>query len=199
MHIAKWVGLGLVASSFFIICMVLLKKNEPFFNLREIAESHFAFLQKSNAQFLIFTYVPLLFAIGLSLLYTGGAAFYSDLSVVLGILLSMLLASLSILSNYDFEKVEDEAQRKKGKAVVRDTINAILFDSILCVALLLYGLTIIVLSNGSYEWLPFDLVIVKTVISGIAYYIFTVILLNLLLVFKQMSNIIEFSILVKKE
>ena len=36
----------------------------------------------------------------------------------------MLLASLSILSNYDFSTVKDASQREKGKKVVRQTINA---------------------------------------------------------------------------
>ena len=111
----------------------------------------------------------------------------------------MLLASLSILSNYDFSTVKDASQREKGKKVVRQTINAIMFDSLLCVFLLLYGLTIIVLSSGDFSWIPISMNIIKAIVSAIAYYLFSVILLNLLLIVKQMSKIIEFNIVVKRD
>jgi len=41
--------------------------------------------------------------------------------------------------------------------------------------------------------------IIKTAVSAVAYYLFVVILLNLLLIVKQMSKIIEFNIVVKRD
>ena len=74
-----------------------------------------------------------------------------------------------------------------------------MFDSLLCVFLLLYGLTIIVLSSGDFSWIPISMNIIKAIVSAIAYYLFSVILLNLLLIVKQMSKIIEFNIVVKRD
>ena len=174
----------------------LLRKEEPFFNLRDIIKAHKQLIRGSE---ILFCILPMCFAVGLSLLYTAGAQFYTEISVILGIFLSMLLASLSILSNYDFSTVKDASQREKGKKVVRQTINAIMFDSLLCVFLLLYGLTIIVLSSGDFSWIPISMNIIKAIVSAIAYYLFSVILLNLLLIVKQMSKIIEFNIVVKRD
>ena len=173
----KLCGLLLVLISSVIMIFSLLRKEEPFFNLQDIIKAHKHLVRGSE---ILFCIIPLCFAVGLSLLYTAGAQFYSEISVILGIFLSMLLASLSILSNYDFSTVTDANQREKGKKVVRETINAIMFDAILCVFLLLYGLIIIVLSGGDYSWIPISMNIIKTAVSAVAYYLFVVILLNLL-------------------
>ena len=192
----KLCGLLLVLISSVIMIFSLLRKEEPFFNLQDIIKAHKHLVRGSE---ILFCIIPLCFAVGLSLLYTAGAQFYTEISVILGIFLSMLLASLSILSNYDFSTVTDANQREKGKKVVRETINAIMFDAILCVFLLLYGLIIIVLSGGDYSWIPISMNIIKTTVSAVAYYLFVVILLNLLLIVKQMSKIIEFNIVVKRD
>lgn len=192
----KLCGLLLVLISSVIMIVSLLRKEEPFFNLQDIIKAHKHLVRGSE---ILFCIIPLCFAVGLSLLYTAGAQFYTEISVILGIFLSMLLASLSILSNYDFSTVTDANQREKGKKVVRETINAIMFDAILCVFLLLYGLIIIVLSGGDYSWIPISMNIIKTAVSAVAYYLFVVILLNLLLIVKQMSKIIEFNIVVKRD
>ena len=192
----KLCGLLLVLISSVIMIFSLLRKEEPFFNLQDIIKAHKHLVRGSE---ILFCIIPLCFAVGLSLLYTAGAQFYTEISVILGIFLSMLLASLSILSNYDFSTVTDANQREKGKKVVRETINAIMFDAILCVFLLLYGLIMIVLSGGDYSWIPISMNIIKTAVSAVAYYLFVVILLNLLLIVKQMSKIIEFNIVVKRD
>ena len=129
----------------------------------------------------------------------AGTRFYSEIGVILGIILSMLLASLSILCNYDFSEVRDEQQRKKGRDVVKTTINVVFFDVLMCVFLLLYGLVIIVLSDGDYTWLHIDITLLKVIISAVSYYVFSIIMLNLLLVVKQISRIIEFNLIVKKK
>lgn len=192
----KFGGLLLVFISLAVMIFSLLRKEEPFFNLRDIIKAHKQLIRGSE---ILFCILPMCFAVGLALLYTAGAQFYTEISVILGIFLSMLLASLSILSNYDFSTVKDASQREKGKKVVRQTINAIMFDSLLCVFLLLYGLTIIVLSSGDFSWIPISMNIIKAIVSAIAYYLFSVILLNLLLIVKQMSKIIEFNIVVKRD
>ena len=192
----KFGGLLLVFISLAVMIFSLLRKEEPFFNLRDIIKAHKQLIRGSE---ILFCILPMCFAVGLSLLYTAGAQFYTEISVILGIFLSMLLASLSILSNYDFSTVKDASQREKGKKVVRQTINAIMFDSLLCVFLLLYGLTIIVLSSGDFSWIPISMNIIKAIVSAIAYYLFSVILLNLLQIVKQMSKIIEFNIVVKRD
>lgn len=95
-----------------IMSVSLLRKNEPFFNIHEIVQEYRKLIRGSTIVFFI---LPLLFSVGLALLYTAGTRFYSEIGVILGIILSMLLASLSILCNYDFQKSGmSSSERKAG-------------------------------------------------------------------------------------
>ena len=118
---------------------------------------------------------------------------------VLSSFISVLLTILSILSNYDFSTVADEAQKNKGRKVVEDTINAITFSTLLCIFLLLYNLVLIIFRTCDLSWVAWDLGFIKAAVSAVAYYLFAVICLNLLLIVKQMSKIIQFNLNVKKE
>lgn len=191
----KIIGLGLVVFSLLGTVLCLVRKDEPFFNLRKVIENHLQLFKNCRGQYFVFYGFPLLFAVGLSLVYQVGASFYSELSVILGILLTMLMAMLSILGGYSFSTIKDREQQKRGTKGIEETINAIIFESILIIGLLLYGLTIIVVSGTAFPPVFYK---VKVIISGLAYYVFFVILLNLLLIIKHMSNLIVFNLHVKR-
>lgn len=193
------IGIALVVSSLLLIAICLFHKREAFFNLRNIVKKHFELFKNSRINYAVFYFLPGLFAVGLAMLYSAAIEFYTELSVILGIILSVLLTILSILSNYDFSTVADEVQKKKGRKVVEDTINAITFSTLLCIFLLLYNLVLIILRTCDLSWVTWDLGFLKAAVSAVAYYLFAVICLNLLLIVKQMSKIIQFNLNVKKE
>ena len=198
MQTSTIIGVALIAVSLLLISIGLFHKKEAFFNLRDIVKNHLTIFENSRMNYVVFYVLPALFAAGLSLLYSAATEFYTELSVILGILLSVLLTILSILSNYDFSTVTDEQQKEKAKEVVEQTINAITFSALLCIFLLLYNLTLIIVRSYDFTWITWDLSFIKAIISAIAYYVFAVICLNLLLVVKQMSKIIQFNLNVKK-
>lgn len=198
MEIKTIIGLSLVAFSALLIFLCMMRKKEDFFNIRKTICDHLKVFKHCPSKYWIFYGLPLMFSVGLALIYEAGASFYTELSVVLGIILSMLFAILSILSSQDYSAVNDKTQKSKAKKVLKETTNAIVFDSVLSLFLMLYGLVIIVLSGINTIEIPFNPTIVKAVASGIAYYVFTIILLNLLFIVKQMSKIIEFNIEVKR-
>lgn len=193
MELIKIIGLSLITVSAAIIAACLLRKHESFFNLRSIVKEHFHLFKNCKSQYIVFYILPLIFAVGLAMVYEAGETFYTNLSVIISILLSMLLAVLSILTGKDYRSVSDNGQREKIKAVTKETITAIIFDTVLCIFLLLYGLVMVVI-----EGIQFDTEIVKRVFAGIAYYNFSVILLNLLLIVKRMSKIIDFDFTVQR-
>lgn len=198
----KNIGIALIVFSSFTILLLLFHKNESFFNLRTVIKEHLGLFKHCKSQYIIFYILPLFFAAGLALLYEGGERFYTELSVVMGIILSMLFAILSILSGHDFSTVKDETQQTMAKKVVKETINAIIFDSMLCLFLLLYGLVMIVVEGISFTEVslsPTAIAIATCILAGISYYIFAVILLTLLLIIKQMSKLVEFNMNVKKK
>ncbi len=193
------IGITLVVLSLLLIAICLFHKREDFFNLRNVVRKHFELFRNSKINYAVFYVLPGLFAVGLSMLYCAAIEFYTELSVILGIILSVLLTILSILSNYDFSTVLDEQQKERGRKVVEDTINSITFSTLLCIFLLLYNLVLIILRSCDLSWITFDLGFIKAAVSAVAYYLFSVICLNLLLIVKQMSKIIQFNLKVKKE
>ncbi len=201
MDYLKLTGFALVVLSSAIIFFLLLRKNESFFNVRNVVKKHFSLFENCRSQYVVFYIMPLFFSIGLALIYCADITFYSNMSVILGILISMLFAILSILSSVDFSGY-NKSQKDKANVVVLETVNAIVFDSILCLALMLYSLVVTVISGIDFTAFSINETvwgIIKMFVSGVAYYLFTVILLTLMLIVKRMSKIIDFKLKAKKE
>lgn len=156
MEIKTIVGLSLVVFSSLMIFICMMRKKEDFFNIRKTLCDHLKIFKYCPSKYWIFYGLPLLFSVGLALIYKAGSGFYTELSVILGIILSMLFAILSILTSQDYSTVNDETQKRKAKRVLKTTTNAIVFDSILSLFLMLYGLVIIVLSGIKTIEIPFN-------------------------------------------
>ena len=137
-------------------------------------------------------------------LYQADKEFYSNLSVIISILLSMLFAILSILTsrNYDFnckrddgtENAEKKKVVKKMQAVLSETTTAIVFDVILSIFLVLYALVMPMVGE-----IGIDMLWVNITLSIVSYYLITVILLNLLLIIKRMTKLIDIGINITNE
>ena len=187
----KLIGIILSIISIALIICILFRRKEPYFNFREIIKEHLCLFSNCKFQYFVFYFLPLILSIGLSLLFSANAAFFSHLGVVLSIIISMLLALLSILSGYDFTKFEDENQKNNAKIAVKQTINAILFCCIIGISLLLIGFIVIAINGKNIEWIPFNYNYCKIIVSALSYYLSIVLLMNLLLIIKNMSKIIE--------
>ncbi len=191
MNCLKWIGLGIVILFAVLMLIFLFRKNDSFFNIRQTIKEHLCLFKNCKIQYIIFYIFPLFFAVGLSLIYQASQSLYSGVSVILGIILSMLLGILSILAGQDFASVQDENQKQRAKMVVKETINSIVFNSMLCI-LLLYSLIMTEVVSQEINF------ILNCVLSSIFYYIFIVILFTLFLIVKHMSRLIEFNLKVKK-
>lgn len=95
-----------------IMSVSLLRKNEPFFNIHEIVQEYRKLIRGSTIVFFI---LPLLFSVGLALLYTAGTRFYSEIGVILGIILSMLWRHSAFCAITIFQKSGmSSSERKAG-------------------------------------------------------------------------------------
>lgn len=199
MSCIRFVGIILSVLAIILIAFFLFKKNEPFFNLREILSQHILLFQNCKSQYFVFYFFPLLLSIGLSLLVTVNTAFFSHLGVVLSIILSMLLALMSILTNYDYSIIENQKQKEKLKVVVKQTTNAIIFSCIIGILMLLIGFVVIAVSDKNISWIPIDLNLCKILLSVFTYYGLCVILLTLLLIIKNLTKIIAFNLAIERK
>lgn len=195
----KIIGLLLFLLATILIFWFLFKKNEPFFNLRKVIYEHLLLFKNCKSQYFVFYVLPLLFSIGLSLIVTVNISFFSHMGVVLSIVLSMLMALMSILTNYDYSVFENENQHAKAKLAVTQTINAILFCCFIGITMLLLGFAVIAVGDKDISWIPFDLKLCKILFSVFTYYFLCVILLTLLLIIKNISKIIEVNMTIERK
>ena len=199
MCVSKIVGIALILISSIICVCSSISKKTGFFNLKTIFVNYFKMFKSSIKHISLFYGVPLVFALGIALVYQADKEYYSNLRVIVSILISMLFAILSILTSktYDFnyknddgtENTEKKKVVKKLQSVLSETTTAIVFDVILSIFLVLYTLVIPIVDEigiGEY-W-------VNIILSIVSYYLITVILLNLLLIIKRMTKLIDIGI-----
>lgn len=185
MILKEMIGIVLIFFSVIILSGYFLKmKIDNFFDIKKVVTEYLKIFSENKIQYIILFFIPFLFAVGLALLYTADNNFYSELSVVISIILSMLMVNLSILVGQKFEILSDT--QSTIIVVLKETIDAILFASLLCIVLLFCNLIAIII-GGLYFC-------VDIFLAFFAYYIFTVLLLTVLMIFKRMARIIEYSL-----
>ncbi|MBO4972704.1 MAG: hypothetical protein J6D45_07800 [Clostridia bacterium] len=199
MCVIRIVGISFILISAIICACSIISKKPGFFNLKAVFVNHFKLFKHSFKHSFLFYGVPLIFASGIALVYQADKEFYSNLSVIISILLSMLFAILSILTskNYDFnckkedgtENVEKKKVVKNMQAVMSETTTAIVFDVMLSIFLVLYALVMPIV-----EEIGINVLGVNITLSIVSYYLITVILLNLLLIIKRMTKLINIGI-----
>lgn len=181
----EMIGIVLIFFSVIILSGYFLKmKIDNFFDIKKVVTEYLKIFSENKIQYIILFFIPFLFAVGLALLYTADNNFYSELAVVISIILSMLMVNLSILVGQKFEILSDT--QSTIIVVLKETIDAILFASLLCIVLLFCNLIAIII-GGLYFC-------VDIFLAFFAYYIFTVLLLTVLMIFKRMARIIEYSL-----
>jgi len=176
------IGLILVVISFVpIIISIKFKRN--FFNVKEVIIDHLKLFKNCKSQYFVFYGSPLLLSVGLALIYNSTKAFYDNLSLIVSIILSMLFAVLAIITNYDYSHYKDK-KKTKIQNVVTETINSIIFETFICVLILLYGMIILIIDDSIESNM-----IANKVVTGFAIFLFTVLLFDLLIVIKRISKI----------
>ena len=182
----KIIGFALIIIAFLIIIVSICSRRQNFFNIREIIREHIALFDRCRSQYIVFYGAPLLLSIGLAIIYDSTAIFYDSISVIISVILSMLLAVLAIITSFDYSNYTNENTRSNILNVVKETTNAIMFETIICVLLLLYGMVVVVVQ---------DVVtinaIVNRVLTGVTVFLFSVLILDLLIVVKRISRIID--------
>lgn len=167
------------ATLFFVAVVILLisalKKNNSFFNVRSIFRDQFALFKDSPFQYFVFYFVPLLLAVGSTMLKCIDDTILDNFNIVLSIIISMLFTFISILTSKD--KLSG-----MGETVKYETINTALFEVVLCVIALL--ISNIYLFGGI-----FDAPIASVIVSTALYYLMFTILLQLFVILKRIKSL----------
>ena len=175
-----------------LILVALLQKNSNFLDVRKIICQHLSIFSKNPLQVVAIFGAPLLIAIAAAATHPLTAEIVNNLNVVLSILISMFFAMLSILAtlNYkstDQNKVNDITlvrDAEKYNKVLKQTINAILFESILAILLLIVSFSQLFIGS-------FDLTLKLRIISAFVYYLTLVLVLNIFVVIKRIKSLLD--------
>lgn len=175
-----------------LILVALLQKNSNFLDVRKIIRQHLSIFSKSPLQVVAIFGAPFLIAITAAATHPLTAEIVNNLNVVLSILISMFFALLSILASLNFKstdqnKVNDitlvRAAEKYNK-VLKQTNNAILFESILAILLLIVSFSQLFIGN-------FAPTLKLKIISAFVYYLTLILLLNIFVVIKRTKELID--------
>lgn len=175
-----------------LILVALLQKNSNFLDVRKIVRQHLSIFSKSPLQVVAIFGAPLLIAIAAAATHPLTVEIVNNLNVVLSILISMFFAMLSILASLslkstDQSKVEDVTLIRNAKnynKVLKQTNNAILFESVLAILLLIVSFSQLFIGS-------FDSTLKLKIISAFVYYLTLALILNIFVVIKRTKELLD--------
>lgn len=175
-----------------LILVALLQKNSNFLDVRKIICQHLSIFSKSPLQIVAIFGAPLLIAIAAAATHPLTAEIVNNLNVVLSILISMFFAMLSILASLNFKSTDQKTVHDitlvraadKYNKVLKQTNNAILFESILAILLLIVSFSQLFIGS-------FDPTLKLKIISAFVYYLTLVLMLNIFVVIKRTKELLD--------
>lgn len=182
----------LIVVSIIIMAVALLQRNSNFLDVRSVFISHFKEFRDSPLQFLAIFIVPLLLAIATSNKYLISVTIVNNLNLILTIFMSMFFAMLSILSAFNYKKIDDNKKDdvtannhvKKYNQLLKQTFNSIMFECIVCILILVIGFCLSLMNDFSFSY-PL------AIISCIVYYLFLFVLFNIFVVIKRIKKLFD--------
>lgn len=181
----------LIAISVFWIAAALFQKNSNFLDVRGVFKMHLKLFSGSPLQFGALFIAPLLLSIAIASEKVLSKDIINNLNIVLSIFMSMFFAMLSILPSLSDKDVSEENNDitsiklvNKYNALLKETFNAILFESIVAVVVLAISFSLLFRDNFNHSW---QLILV----SGIVYYLSLVVVFNIFVIIKRIKVLFE--------
>lgn len=154
-----------------------IKKNNNFFDIRNIFVEQFKMFANAKGQVVVFYVVPLILAYAVMKNKNIDKDIVDNIIIVLSIIISMLFAMLSIINGY-------QKTNPKYVKVLDETNNSIMFQSVLCVITLVISFAQFFTDNYNSE-------IITKIVSFILYYLIFVIILNTFIILKRMKSLYD--------
>lgn len=158
-----------------ILFLNCIKRNNNFFDIRDIFKRQFKMFSKAKGQIIVFYGVPFMLAYAITKNKYITKDILDNIIIVLSIIISMLFAMLSIINSY---------QNKKENyiKVLDETNNSIMFQCVLCVMALIISFAQFFIDNYCWE-------IILMIVSFVLYYLIFVIILNTFILLKRMNRL----------
>lgn len=161
-----------------ILIVNFLRRNNNFFDVRPIFRQQFSMFRNCKGQIVIFYIVPLIIAIGIVRIRLIDKDIINNINIVLSIFVSMLFAIMSILNGYE------KSNKKQCLKVLDETNNTIVFETILCIVILILSFIVLFIDN-------FEKNILLVIVSVIIYYLMFTVILHIFIIIKRMKSLYD--------
>ena len=183
MNLIKIVSIVIMVLSLALFCFFSYEKTNRFINVGDIFKAYFRIFNRNYPQIISIFILPILFSFGLSVFYTASLSFYENILVVVSIIDAILFGVISVLLGINLKNKNDTVQ-KRAKNVINETISVITFSVLVSITIMLETLIAIAVCAMKIK-------AVSMVFTGGTFYLFVVLIINLMMVVKRMSKLVN--------
>ena len=167
------------------------RKNNNFFDVRNVFKQHFLIFKKNKFQIIIYYVLPILVALGIVKEKLIDKDIINNLNLVLSIFISMFFAMLSILCSLPPKedsgsppKEDGDRKRQVYNQLLKETCNTILFECIICILLLVISFITLFVGNFDFGWVTF-------LLSLLIYYLMIVAIMDIFIIIKRIQCLFD--------
>lgn len=160
----------LIVLSLILLFIYGIKRNNNFINIFKIIADHFKIFDGAKKHIIVLYFVPILTAVGISILYTFSDSMVEAIMVVISVVISALLA-------FQGGILDIESNKKDGrkKAILEETNASINFTVLINIILVFFMLIYVAISNSMF----------RIIFTAIISYILLITFLTIMIIIKR--------------
>ena len=164
-----------IAFSFIVLSLVILfiygiKRNNNFINIFKIVTDHFKIFDGAKKHIIVLYGVPLITAIGISIIYVFSNSMVEAIMVVISVVISALLSFQGGILNIESNKNEG-----RKKAILDETNASINFTVLINIILVFFMLIYVAIDNNIF----------RIIFTAIISYILLITFLTIMIIIKR--------------
>lgn len=164
------IAFSLIVLSLVILFIYGIKRNNNFINIFKIVTDHFKIFDGAKKHIIVLYFVPILTAIGISILYTFSDSMIEAIMVVISVVISALLSFQGGILNIESNKNEG-----RKKAILEETNASINFTVLINIILVFFMLIYVAINNSIF----------RTIFTAIISYILLITFLTIMIIIKR--------------
>lgn len=167
----------------FLLCVLLCRKRNSFFNVTEIIKDHFSIFSECKGQYITFLFLPSIIAIGLTGKHNLNDDIINTINVIISILAAMFFSILAIIATDRSLDSDKEKQTNRNNIILlKQTFNSVMLEIINCVFILIFTTLYNSISNIPY---------LNRIISFLVYFLLIITLVNIFMILKRLKTIFD--------
>ena len=160
----------LIILSFLLMFIYGIRKNNNYINIFKIIGDHFKIFDGAKKHIIILYIVPIMMAIGISMIYVFSNSMVEAIMVVISVVISALLSFQGGILNITHNK-----ENKRKTEILEETNSSINFTVLINIILVFFMLIYVAIENYIF----------RTIFTGIITYILLITFLTIMLIVKR--------------